>query len=336
MMDEGHDKFMDRCMKDTTMMQDYEDEQDRKEACQMQWNKNEKKSNDQGGEVMDSLLASDGRALWTTAYINDLSDSSFLYIAPGGKKDDDGKTVPRSLRYFPYKDKGGKVDLPHLRNALSRIPQSNLSQDIKDKLMAKARKILADATGGADGQSRKIIGYGSIFNSPANIGWFDEEVAPGCFSDSIADDDIRCLFNHDPNLILGRNKANTLVLREDARGLYYENMVPDTTVGRDTVTSIQRGDVTGCSFSFQTLKDAWDRTNPDHPKRTLIKARVFDVGPVTFPAYPDTTVAARSLESDRAAEKSREPPGPEKPPESVPTPRRDQLKKQIRIASLEP
>lgn len=85
-------------------------------------------------------------AVWTRAYINDLPDSAFLYIAPGGSKDDDGKTTPRTLRKFPYKDKNGKVDLPHLRNAIARIPQSNLSDDLKDKLQAKARRILAANT----------------------------------------------------------------------------------------------------------------------------------------------------------------------------------------------
>ena len=84
-------------------------------------------------------------AVWTTKYINDLPDSAFLYIEPGGKKDDEGKTVPRSLRHFPYKDKDGKVDLPHLRNAIARIPQSNLPEELKKSLQEKARKILQEA-----------------------------------------------------------------------------------------------------------------------------------------------------------------------------------------------
>jgi hypothetical protein len=85
------------------------------------------------------------KAAWTTSYINDLPDSAFLYVAPGGSKDSDGKTTPRSLRYFPYKDASGAVDLPHLRNALARIPQSNLSASIKDQLTAKATRILNNA-----------------------------------------------------------------------------------------------------------------------------------------------------------------------------------------------
>lgn len=81
-------------------------------------------------------------AVWTTQFKNNLSDSCFLYIEPGGKKDSEGKTVPRTLRHFPYKDADGKVDLIHLKNALSRIPQSSLSDSIKKELTAKAEKIL--------------------------------------------------------------------------------------------------------------------------------------------------------------------------------------------------
>lgn len=83
---------------------------------------------------------------WTTAYINDLPDSSFLYIESGGSKDDEGKTEPRSLRHFPYKGPDGSVDLPHLRNALARIPQSSLPADTQARLSAKAEKLLAAAS----------------------------------------------------------------------------------------------------------------------------------------------------------------------------------------------
>jgi hypothetical protein len=68
-------------------------------------------------------------AEWTTKYINDLPDSAFAFIAPGGKKDAEGKTVPRTLRNLPYKDANGKIDLPHLRNAMARVTHTNLSKD---------------------------------------------------------------------------------------------------------------------------------------------------------------------------------------------------------------
>jgi putative serine protease XkdF len=87
-------------------------------------------------------------AVWNRAYINDLPDANFLYVESGGEKDSEGKTVPRSLRHFPYKDKNGKVDLPHLRNAIARIPQSNapgLSPNKKQQLQERARGLLSEA-----------------------------------------------------------------------------------------------------------------------------------------------------------------------------------------------
>lgn len=97
-------------------------------------------------EVMNKEL--DEKAVWTTAFVNNLPDSAFLYIQPGGQKDNEGKTKPRNFRHFPYKDASGKVDLPHLRNAIARIPQSNapgLSADKKRQLQDRARKMLESA-----------------------------------------------------------------------------------------------------------------------------------------------------------------------------------------------
>jgi hypothetical protein len=85
------------------------------------------------------------KATWSGAFVNDLPDNSFLYIEPNGKKDADGKTVPRSLRHFPVKDGDGKVDLPHLRNSLARIPQSDLPQSVKDKAAQEAQRLLEEA-----------------------------------------------------------------------------------------------------------------------------------------------------------------------------------------------
>lgn len=90
------------------------------------------------GKVADFLSPGD-KAVWTAAFINNLPDSSFAYVEPGGKKDDQGKTVPRSKRHFPFKNATGKVDLPHLRNALSRAPQSPFGDKAMPKLKAAAK-----------------------------------------------------------------------------------------------------------------------------------------------------------------------------------------------------
>ncbi|MFA5401721.1 MAG: hypothetical protein WC359_14820 [Dehalococcoidia bacterium] len=85
------------------------------------------------------------KALWSAAQINDLPDSSFAVIEPGGTKDETGRTVPRGLRHLPYKDGSGKVDLPHLRNALSRLPQTNISAELKAKAKAKLEAAAREA-----------------------------------------------------------------------------------------------------------------------------------------------------------------------------------------------
>jgi len=91
------------------------------------------------------------KAVWSTAFVNRLPDSSFLHILPGGEKDNEGKTTPRTLRMFPVKDASGKVDLPHLRNALARIPQSNrIDEATKSKLTTKAKGMLAKANKDVD------------------------------------------------------------------------------------------------------------------------------------------------------------------------------------------
>lgn len=87
----------------------------------------------------------EAKATWTTAYVNTLPDSAFLFIEPGGEKDEEGKTVPRSLRHFPYKDASGDIDLPHLRNAIARIPQSTVEGLDKERLQARAQRILENA-----------------------------------------------------------------------------------------------------------------------------------------------------------------------------------------------
>lgn len=98
--------------------------------------------------MMGKALNFTTKAVWTTAQVDDFPDSSFLYIEGGGKKDEQGKTVPRSLRKFPYKDGAGKVDMPHLRNAIARIPQSDISPDLKTRLQARARQVLMNMRSG--------------------------------------------------------------------------------------------------------------------------------------------------------------------------------------------
>jgi HK97 family phage prohead protease len=151
-----------------------------------------------------------------------------------------------------------------------------------------------------------LVGHAAVFNSASeDLGGFREIVAPGAFAQSIVEDDVRALFNHDPNLILGRNRSQTLRLSEDSRGLAFEIDLPDTQLARDLAVSIERGDISGNSFAFRTVEDRWERGDAMEI-RTLIRVRLFDVSPVTYPAYQATDIAMRSLEQWRATQSNPE------------------------------
>lgn len=126
-------------------------------------------------------------------------------------------------------------------------------------------------------------------------GTFREKISRGAFASSL-NGDVRALWNHDTNLPLGRTKAGTLRLEEDAHGLRAEIDPPATQVGRDALVSVQRGDVDQMSFAFDVLEDEWDQDDVGMLIRTLRKVVLYEVSPVTFPAYPQTSVAARGGE----------------------------------------
>lgn len=143
-----------------------------------------------------------------------------------------------------------------------------------------------------------IRGYAAVFNSlSSDLGGFVEVIRQGAFRRALSDgQDVRALVDHDPARIIGRNKAGTLRLTEDQRGLLVEIDPPDTTAGRDIVESIRRGDVTGMSFGFVARKDDW-RQEGERTIRELHAVDLFDVSAVTYPAYPATEVAVRSLQA---------------------------------------
>jgi hypothetical protein len=149
----------------------------------------------------------------------------------------------------------------------------------------------------ARAEGRKIGGYGAVFNSETVIGGqFREKIEPGAFAKALKND-IRSFFNHDPNLVLGRTKSGTLRIKEDARGLSYEVDLPDTQAGRDVATSMERGDVDGSSFTFRVTDEEWIEERGNLPLRIVREVELYEVGPVTMPAYEDTTVAMRSLDA---------------------------------------
>ena len=157
-----------------------------------------------------------------------------------------------------------------------------------------------------DGQAPTIAGYAVVFDSWSEIMAdgrgrpFRERIAPTAFDRALsAGPDVRALWNHNTDLPLGRTRNGTLRIDKDGRGLRFELTPPATTWGADAVESIRRGDVSGMSFAFAKRGegDTWTKPGPDGvAERTLLDADLYELSPVTFPAYPATDVAVRSVE----------------------------------------
>src|SRR6266496_3603163 len=262
-------------------------------------------------------------AQWTTAFINNLPDSSFLYIEPGGSKDSEGKTTPRSLRHFPVKDGSGNIDMPHLRNALARIPQSNLSDAIKTKLTAKAQNMMPSQSNSAEipkidlvralpaftedlfelrdsgGGMPTLAGHFAVFDDWAEInsnfeGHFLERISPTAFNKTFKENrrNMRVLFQHGKDPQIGEKVLGPITdLRSTQHGAAYEVPLFDTSYNHDLIPGLREGQY-GSSFRFSVVKEDFNRKpeksdyNPTSlPERTIEEARVSEFGPVTFPAY---------------------------------------------------
>jgi len=150
----------------------------------------------------------------------------------------------------------------------------------------------------ADGDKRTLAGYAAVFNSDTTIGdFFIERIDPHAFDEAIKGD-VRALVDHDSGRVIGRTKSGTLRLAVDSRGLKVEIDVPDTADGRDLLTLVERGDISGMSFGFRVTKQEWDETG-DMPVRTILEVELFEVSAVAFPAYEDTELGVRDLEAAR-------------------------------------
>ncbi|WP_200263653.1 HK97 family phage prohead protease [Streptomyces sp. HSG2] len=148
------------------------------------------------------------------------------------------------------------------------------------------------------GATLTIHGYGIVFNSPsAPLGSppLIEQISPAAWSPENDATDVLCTFDHDTRNYLGRRSAGTLRLGADRTGIWFECDLPDTAAGRDVFALVQRGDIPGCSFTFRADDDEWSKTSDGTPLRTVTHMRVLELGPVLTPAYPDTSVAVRSM-----------------------------------------
>ena len=152
------------------------------------------------------------------------------------------------------------------------------------------------------GVAKVIRGYAIVFDRLSeNLGGFREVIKPEAVDRTLRDGiDLRALVDHDSSKLIGRISAGTLRVEKDGHGLRVEIDPPDTSVGHDIVESIRRRDTTGMSFSFREVPDTgdWDfKTDP--PTRFVEDMLIREISAVTFPAYPSTEVALRSLAAKR-------------------------------------
>lgn len=141
------------------------------------------------------------------------------------------------------------------------------------------------------GNNLVIEGYAyKFYKRSQNLGGFVEQILPGAGADAAQNDDIRALFNHDSSLILGRSTAGTLRLSEDSEGLPYEVEADiRQSYVQDLAIALERGDVNQSSFGFMPSETDWGFTEDEFPLRSVVKMSLFDVSPVTFPAYTSST-----------------------------------------------
>lgn len=171
----------------------------------------------------------------------------------------------------------------------------------RDKNAERRFESKIEVRGDDDGQT--IEGIAAVVDKKTDMGWYVERIAPGAFED-VMGDDVVALLNHDPNFPLARTtseEAKLELFTADNGDLGYRFRIPNTQVGRDIAENIRTGVISKSSFAFTIEDEVWERNKDNEGEvsdlRTITKVRrLYDVSPVTYPAYPQTSVAARSFE----------------------------------------
>ena len=158
-----------------------------------------------------------------------------------------------------------------------------------------------------DGENLSIEGYFAVFNSNYDIGYgMSESIAPGAFDGTLSDD-VRALINHDTTLVLGRTAAHTLELRQDERGLWGRIAInPNDSDAMNLYNRVKRGDVNQCSFGFDILEEDTEFRGDDEIHWTIKSVKLYEVSCCTFPAYEETSIAARQRDAEELKKRALE------------------------------
>ena len=177
-----------------------------------------------------------------------------------------------------------------------------------DRMIRQVRSVETKFETRDDSEELRIEGYFAVFNSNYEIApGMSESIAPGAFSRTLQGGDIRALINHDTTFVLGRTKAHTLELHEDARGLWGSIAInPNDSDAMNLYERVKRGDVDQCSFGFMIVSEESDFREDGSVHWTIKDVDLFEVSACTFPAYEDTGVTARKAELEEARRRKNE------------------------------
>jgi HK97 family phage prohead protease len=248
---ETKDEFIERCMSHEQMKDEYKDKDQRLAVCFSQW----EKENGSRADVYDCECIDCGYKFESEEHCRDIKCPKC------------GGTCRRAERPGPG--------------------QKGLTMEVEKRSFPVELNV---EKRGNEGE--KIRGHAAVFDKwSEDLGGFREQIKPGAFTKALKASDVKALWNHDSNIVLGRTKSGTLKLEEDDKGLSVEITPPSWANGY--METIKRGDVSEMSFAFIVGKDEW---NDDGNQRTITEYdELLDVSPVTYPAYPQTSVKIRSL-----------------------------------------
>jgi HK97 family phage prohead protease len=199
--------------------------------------------------------------------------------------------------------------LNYAEGVVARLEEENrasISQESEQmaKIEKRTNEVQFELRAVENGDGMTFTGYAAVFNSPSEPLPFIERIAPGAFKRSLkARNDIKLLWNHDTGSVLGSTRAGTLKLEEDNYGLRVTATLPETTLGKDVRTLVQRGDVNAMSFGFSVPANG-DSWNTDGTERTLRSVRIHEVSIVAFPAYQQTAGTATVRSFDGVAKRA--------------------------------
>lgn len=206
------------------------------------------------------------------------------------KKDNKEIPIAQSLR-FPVKNWTEKEARKWLKdNEIKYIlfePAESESKTINNEIEMRSfnAEIRAD-----DSEKPKIKGQAAVFDVLSeDLGWFKEIIHQGSFGEIINTDDVFALINHDPNLVLGRNKSGTLFLEENDKGLNFIIDPPSTTFANDLLITMERKDMDKCSFAFIVSDERWEKVNGENIRHITKFKSLWDISIVTYPAFYQTS-----------------------------------------------